>query len=112
MFLTRVQSSIDKPIWRAKDVVSLYSPTESVSFGEGFSFPVVAVSLYGDHRDLPSFPTRRSSDLGGRRSRSAPSRGRARASRRARRRGCRRATGGRDRKSTRLNSSHTIISYP
>src|SRR6476646_10802275 len=60
-----------------------------------------------DHRDLHSFPTRRSSDL--RLSRRDP--GRARrcpglalpARSRPRR--------GQDRKSTRLNSSHTVISY-
>src|SRR3954449_13119956 len=32
-----------------------------------FPYPPLFRSMYGDHRDLPSFPTRRSSDLGGRR---------------------------------------------
>src|SRR5438094_6766169 len=59
---------------------------------------------YGDHQDLHSFPTRRSSDLTTRtrrrasrwpRCRSSPSHGRSIA----------------DRKSTRLNSSHRTISY-
>src|SRR5690606_42053668 len=64
---------------------------------------------YGDHRDLHSFPTRRSSDLGSRGGSAwAPRRGRASpppspspgtAASRA------------DRKSTRLNSSHVKISY-
>src|SRR5690606_40789121 len=83
------------------------------------------------HRDLHSFPTRRSSDLGGRRAargaRGAPCRGRARGRGRSRpegrppplrRRGRslprRRAqvrTAAQDRKSTRLNSSHVKISY-
>src|SRR5438132_4390244 len=60
---------------------------------------------YADHRDLHSFPTRRSSDLrssGGRRSAATPSAGSAITSR---------AGSTRDRKSTRLNSSHTVISY-
>src|SRR5438067_10266332 len=67
---------------------------------------------YGAHRDLHSFPTRRSSDLRRRRSStppSAPARGwRDRFRCRPRR------TSGRqrkDRKSTRLNSSHVSISY-
>src|SRR5690606_40656560 len=93
------------------------------------------LSWYGDHRDLHSFPTRRSSDLEGR------GRGRARrrgaALRRADERGARNARSSaersardrragttplplaisarplsrRDRKSTRLNSSHVKISY-
>src|SRR5438132_9194649 len=59
---------------------------------------------YGDHRDLHSFPTRRSSDLEPRPQHAAPQQlptllhvsvSRV----------------GRDRKSTRLNSSHTVISY-
>src|SRR5437868_13043505 len=76
---------------------------------------------YGPHRDLHSFPTRRSSDLtppsrppGARcRKRSIPSRISPRHAPRSP--GCRR--GGRcessssDRKSTRLNSSHVSISY-
>src|SRR5947208_12570929 len=59
------------------------------------------------HRDLHSFPTRRSSDL------SAPLR-RDRGTRRHRKGdGCVRTQQGgvQDRKSTRLNSSHQIISY-
>src|SRR5947207_8525263 len=64
---------------------------------------------YGDHRDLHSFPTRRSSDLG---SGSSPWR------RPPSRCGCcvacsrsRGPASTRDRKNTRLNSSHTVISY-
>src|SRR5438034_2041585 len=62
---------------------------------------------YGDHRDLHSFPTRRSSDLRRARARGGGvppgvwACGRLRAPDRARQ----------DRKSTRLNSSHTVISY-
>src|SRR5438034_5152343 len=67
-------------------------------------------SSYGDLRDLHSFPTRRSSDL------PSPSwpRGSAHGSRgrslrfQSRRRSC---SASPDRKSTRLNSSHTVISY-
>src|SRR5262245_64667596 len=62
---------------------------------------------YGDHRDLHSFPTRRSSDLRNRRatdpiatgSRSGPCSTRTR------------SRDAEDRKSTRLNSSHLGISY-
>src|SRR5207248_10992993 len=67
------------------------------------------------HRDLHSFPTRRSSDLG-----PAPRRGAVRAARRRgagrglrrllRREAARRRVE-QDRKSTRLNSSHRTISY-
>src|SRR5438034_9762876 len=74
---------------------------------------------YGDHRDLHSFPTRRSSDLYGTgaespvseraRGRQARARG-DRAGGTADVRGFRRRQTG-DRKSTRLNSSHTVISY-
>src|SRR5437773_9404200 len=65
---------------------------------------------YGDHRDLHSFPTRRSSDLdanpcepsrtakGQTESANEPEAGR-------------RSATGLDRKSTRLNSSHITISY-
>src|SRR5436190_5556436 len=69
---------------------------------------------YGDHRDLHSFPTRRSSDL------ARGSRGETTASARSRdARSAAWSTGPtrrwsgsrRDRKSTRLNSSHTVISY-
>src|SRR5204862_6314047 len=63
------------------------------------------------NRDLHSFPTRRSSDLDCRRcgrNAARPERSRpAAAGRRRRNRPCRR----RDRKSTRLNSSHVEISY-
>src|SRR5947208_13189237 len=69
---------------------------------------------YGDHQDLHSFPTRRSSDLHygceGRpcvRSRILQHPGKAPAGTRDRGAG----PGARDRKSTRLNSSHQIISY-
>src|SRR5205809_2285043 len=73
----------------------------------------------GDHPDLHSFPTRRSSDLWTRRS--SARRRRSRQTRSRRRRNtplawsttcavtCR--TPSRDRKSTRLNSSHGYISY-
>src|SRR5438034_3247764 len=62
------------------------------------------------------FPTRRSSDLDQAPLRSSPkgAGATARARRRAvaeRRAARRRAEAGRDRKSTRLNSSHTVISY-
>src|SRR3712207_7617586 len=80
--------------------------------------------MYGDHRDLHSFPTRRSSDLRlGRtavvqlspaaRCTRARGLGPDRKARRGRRRSRRRHTGGLvvDRKSTRLNSSHANISY-
>src|SRR5438034_9053806 len=65
---------------------------------------LILFKCYVDHRDLHSFPTRRSSDL------SAPTR--------RRRPGCSpvgsptwRSCRHVDRKSTRLNSSHTVISY-
>src|SRR5882672_4675735 len=60
---------------------------------------------HGDHRDLHSFPTRRSSDL--------PARPRCRPPGWSRWRTPRPAGSGwsTDRKSTRLNSSHTVISY-
>src|SRR5207253_9484341 len=72
---------------------------------------------YGDHRDLHSFPTRRSSDLAPRAAESTP---RARERRRtasldspppteANRAAAQPRTA--DRKSTRLNSSHVAISY-
>src|SRR5437660_9399787 len=75
---------------------------------------------YGAHRDLHSFPTRRSSDLGPRRRArrlvvsgshgETPAWRPCRPTRTARpRRGDRRAAS--DRKSTRLNSSHVAISY-
>src|SRR5207302_10296710 len=71
---------------------------------------------YGDHRDLHSFPTRRSSDLplpawsrSARRRRASPS------APRRQRAPCRAALHAGlalvDRKSTRLNSSHVKISY-
>src|SRR5947207_10717249 len=80
---------------------------------------------YRAHRDLPSFPTRRSSDLRGRRDDLVED-GLVRKDRRIE---CRElpdpreraldvrtlddgaVTRGEDRKSTRLNSSHTVISY-
>src|SRR5580698_4663179 len=69
-------------------------------------FDVFFFDGYGDHRDLHSFPTRRSSDPG------------LCARRRQRYRGLpadalvhRADAAGRDRKSTRLNSSHMSISY-
>src|SRR5690606_41844674 len=92
---------------------------------------------YGHHRDLHSFPTRRSSDLGSRQSASpvwrrqrfqqrpqaatnsagqvlqrrrtaAQCRSRQKTASRTRPESC---TAARDRKSTRLNSSHVKISY-
>src|SRR5947209_10505455 len=68
---------------------------------------------YGDHRDLHSFPTRRSSDLllaapRGSRSGDGVALVRLRAVRRGAPPDERRAA---DRKSTRLNSSHANISY-
>src|SRR5438552_7522314 len=68
-------------------------------------------SCSGDHRDLHSFPTRRSSDLPVRGSGKSTWRYRASsASRKGEPSKCapKRLT---DRKSTRLNSSHQIISY-
>src|SRR5690625_8018471 len=78
------------------------------------TLPVLSsYSSYGHHRYLPSFPTRRSSDLLGRR--------RQDRERRLQHLGAgRRGRGGpdhagpllaQDRKSTRLNSSHVAISY-
>src|SRR5699024_12694890 len=73
---------------------------------------------YGDHRDLHSFPTRRSSDLGAEyrpvhAEHGADERGRD--SRECCRsdlyRRCQPPRLGSDRKSTRLNSSHVSISY-
>src|SRR5438034_4923449 len=65
---------------------------------------------YGAHRDLHSFPTRRSSDL-----RPAREASRARRHDRPSSPGEAFSLGGEmrrlDRKSTRLNSSHTVISY-
>src|ERR1035441_612191 len=61
----------------------------------------------GDHRDLPSFPTRRSSDL----SRTSCRSTRTGSSRCARRGPLLRSKAITDRKSTRLNSSHLGISY-
>src|SRR5438034_3533936 len=68
----------------------------------------VYVTIHGSHHDLHSFPTRRSSDLGGLlvtlgTSSFFPAEfGVVRAAS---------TRGARDRKSTRLNSSHTVISY-
>src|SRR5438132_4070440 len=59
----------------------------------------------GNHRNLHSFPTRRSSDLKRQRWRRC---GRPSLSRRTKKPGSASAL---DRKSTRLNSSHTVISY-
>src|SRR5438034_11479454 len=60
---------------------------------------------YGDHRDLHSFPTRRSSDLAtGFPDGAAPPECAAATAAGSPRRAI-------DRKSTRLNSSHTVISY-
>src|SRR5204862_7615909 len=79
--------------------------------------------LYGSHPYLHSFPTRRSSDLGDRRIRFASwdgdrrrllgrSLGRDDSPRSQNRQlGVRSPRGRRDRKSTRLNSSHVEISY-
>src|SRR5437868_9871215 len=71
--------------------------------------PVVLSSFffycYGDHRDLHSFPTRRSSDQRRRLQRGLPDRARMAVLRRAE------PLRAEDRKSTRLNSSHVSISY-
>src|SRR5688500_20191160 len=70
-----------------------------------FLFSVSSFSCYARPRDLHSFPTRRSSDLGD----VAPGGdGLVAAARRARSAAVRKI---RDRKSTRLNSSHLVISY-
>src|SRR5438067_13651296 len=87
--------------------------------------PRFLFSGYGDLRDLPSFPTRRSSDLGAAAGdtsiRSTDGVVGAVAVHafvpglhppyRSRRQGAGRYGGWRDRKSTRLNSSHVSISY-
>src|SRR5438034_7053684 len=66
---------------------------------------VLSIVRCSDHRPvLHSFPTRRSSDLAAP-TRRAPGLGREDHRSRAR------AEAGPDRKSTRLNSSHTVISY-
>src|SRR5438045_6981354 len=79
-------------------------------------FPLLLSFFYcsGDHRDLHSFPTRRSSDLGA----PAPSRRSIRLDGEAPRGSGRGPKAneapsprGEDRKSTRLNSSHLGISY-
>src|SRR5438034_4023434 len=68
---------------------------------------------YRHHRDLHSFPTRRSSDLRGTKSFFLLAPGSPKASRRPRSpESFKPGAGGlQDRKSTRLNSSHTVISY-
>src|SRR5437773_9967124 len=68
---------------------------------------------YGAHRDLHSFPTRRSSDLWTWRLAAAPLSPVTESAQttRGRQPGCAEATGAPDRKSTRLNSSHITISY-
>src|SRR5690349_23549275 len=76
-------------------------------------------SCSGDHRDLHSFPTRRSSDLSGRQADRLPRRARRLQPQRRDIRDERRWVGAAqphpqprpDRKSTRLNSSHVEISY-
>src|SRR5207248_7203821 len=76
-----------------------------------YSYFYFFFSSYGDHRNLHSFPTRRSSDLG-RRAAARPAGGLAAPRDRA---GTTRSEARRDRaedrKSTRLNSSHRTISY-
>src|SRR5438132_8978343 len=62
---------------------------------------------YGDHPDLHSFPTRRSSDLGAPKISVVWSAGVAVKPMRT----ASKWSSTRDRKSTRLNSSHTVISY-
>src|SRR5438132_12705905 len=62
---------------------------------------------YGYHRDLHSFPTRRSSDLGGIAEEELVNLAGERHTAKHRPAGAGRT----DRKSTRLNSSHTVISY-
>src|SRR5438034_4229454 len=82
-----------------------------------YNFQLFFFYCSGDHRDLHSFPTRRSSDLA-----QSQCEGRRRPRRAARRRAQTARAGdaiapttseraGQDRKSTRLNSSHTVISY-
>src|SRR5688572_33246487 len=84
---------------------TLIKPTAySERFG-GCALPTFFFKRYGDHRDLHSFPTRRSSDL---------RRDRLGVGDPERRRAGRVAPGAQalaDRKSTRLNSSHSQISY-
>src|SRR5262245_64932032 len=89
-----------------------------------FVFFSFLFSCPATHRDLPSFPTRRSSDLRlqrltqrrlPRRPLPSPPRNLRRRPTRSRPDGCRRSpaclAGRGDRKSTRLNSSHLGISY-
>src|SRR5437764_2258589 len=84
------------------------APVKSSLTAAGFFF----FYPYGDNRHLHSFPTRRSSDL-------VPASPRASARPDAAGRpapaprgvGGERPRSGEDRKSTRLNSSHTVISY-
>src|SRR5690606_41701349 len=96
--------------------------TDSWNFGHAAWSAASAKYVFdvasGSPRDLPSFPTRRSSDLppgspGTRARRDVPRDGRgSRRRRRARSATPRPSPGGRrDRKSTRLNSSHVKISY-
>src|SRR5205809_7841877 len=66
---------------------------------------------YAAHRDLHSFPTRRSSDLPAGEPGGAPAAGQRRGPGNPGRRVCRTVGGTRDRKSTRLNSSHGYNSY-
>src|SRR5437899_9185884 len=76
------------------------------------AFVAPFLHAFADHRDLHSFPTRRSSDLSGTTTATSSSSGRRRSSTIHRPRstpGASASTG--DRKSTRLNSSHLGISY-
>src|SRR5699024_12843552 len=66
-----------------------------------------SLSCYADHRDLHSFPTRRSSDLGSQTKGRAPPGSRAGGEKKRKPQKLK----SEDRKSTRLNSSHVSISY-
>src|SRR5699024_12325282 len=70
--------------------------------------PLFFISIWVNRPHLPSFPTRRSSDLPHLPARPGPRMGRQSA---VGRRQSREERDGRDRKSTRLNSSHVSISY-
>src|SRR6266508_5136212 len=85
---------------------SLTRPNEAFSSPQRLPCGIFFFYFYGAHRDLHSFPTRRSSDLPAYRAECPPHRA------------CRlptrvpqSQTSQPDRKSTRLNSSHVAISY-
>src|SRR5437870_8801096 len=90
--------------------MSLFNLTDALDL----AFPPLIFPASGAHRDLHSFPTRRSSDLSStteaRGGATGPGARRPRCSSSARTTASR-STAAADRKSTRLNSSHVAISY-